>query len=157
VKGFIYNLLVALAWAGLHEQFTAANFAVGFVLGFVLLYFAQPVLGPSLYFAKVRQVLGLLLFFFWELVLANLRVARDVITPGFDMRPGVLAIPLDARSDVEITLLANMITLTPGTMSLDVSLDRKTLYIHTLWGEDTGMVRRNIKEGFEKRLLEVLR
>jgi multicomponent Na+:H+ antiporter subunit E len=148
---------VALAWAAIHEQFTAANLAVGFVLGFVLLYFAQPLLGPSVYFSKVRQVLGLVLFFFWELVLANLRVARDVITPGFNMRPGVVAIPLDAKSDVEITLLANMITLTPGTMSLDVSLDRKTLYIHTLWGEDADSVRSNIKEGFEKRLLEVLR
>lgn len=157
MRAFVWNLLLAFAWAAFQEQLTVANLLFGYLLGFVLLYFAQPVLGPSVYFKKVRQTLGLLLYFLWELILANLRVARDVIAPSFHMRPGVVAIPLDARSDVEITLLANMITLTPGTMSLDVSLDRKTLYIHTLWGEDSDRVRRDIKEGFEKLLLEVLR
>lgn len=157
MRAFVWNLLLAFAWAAVQERLTVENLLFGYVLGFVILYFAQPVLGPSVYFSKVRQAFGLLLYFLWELVLANLRVARDVIAPGFHMRPGVIAIPLEAKSDVEITLLANMITLTPGTMSLDVSLDRKTLYIHTLWGEDADGVRRGIKQGFEKRLLEVLR
>jgi len=130
---------------------------VGFVLGYAVLYLAQPVIGPSRYFTKVRQVISLVLFFLWELILANLRLAVDVVTPEHHMQPAVIAIPLDARSDAEITLLANMITLTPGTLSLDVSSDRKTLYIHALYVKDIEAVRRDIKNGFEKRLLEVLR
>lgn len=130
---------------------------MGFVLGYLVLYLAQPVIGPSRYFTKVRQVFGLVFFFLWELVLANLRVALDVSTPRHRMMPAVIAIPLDAKSDAEITLLANMITLTPGTLSLDVSADRKTLYIHALYVKDCDAVRRDIKNGFEKRLLEVLR
>ncbi|HUU14635.1 MAG TPA: Na+/H+ antiporter subunit E [Terriglobia bacterium] len=148
---------MALAWGALNEPLTASNLIVGFVLGYAVLYLAQPVIGPSRYFTKVRQVIGLVLFFLWELILANLRVAMDVITPHYDMTPAVIAIPLDAQSDAEITLLANMITLTPGTLSLDVSSDRKTLYIHALYAKDCDAVRRNIKNGFEKRLLEVLR
>lgn len=127
------------------------------MLGYFVLYLAQPVIGSSIYFHKVRQVIGLVLFFLWELILANLRVAMDVSTPHYAMTPAVIAIPLDARSDAEITLLANMITLTPGTLSLDVSSDRKTLYIHALYVKDRDAVVQSIKNGFEKRLLEVLR
>jgi multicomponent Na+:H+ antiporter subunit E len=75
------------------------------------------------------------------------------------MRPGIIAIPLDARTDLEITLLANLITLTPGTLSLDVSADRRVLYIHVMYidNDDIEAVRRNIKDGFERRVLEGLR
>ena len=73
------------------------------------------------------------------------------------MRPGVVAIPLDAETDAEITLLANLITLTPGTLSLDVSDDRRVLYIHAMYVDDVEELRRSIKDGFEKRVMELLR
>lgn len=146
-----------MAWAALNEPITPSNLIAGFVLGYLVLYLAQPVVGSSTYVRKVRQVIGLVLFFHWELLLASLRVAYDVVTPRHNMQPAVIAIPLDVQSDVEITLLANMITLTPGTLSLDVSADRKTLYIHSMFVEDCDEERREIKEGFEKRLIEVFR
>jgi multicomponent Na+:H+ antiporter subunit E len=105
----------------------------------------------------VRQVIGFIGFYLWELIIANLRVAYEVMTPGYRIRPGVIAIPLDARTDMEIAMLANLITLTPGTLSLDVSTDRRVLYIHALYVDDIEAVRRNIKEGMERRVLEVLR
>ncbi len=92
-----------------------------------------------------------------ELIVANLKVAFDIITPKDYMEPGIVAVPLDAETDMEITLLANLITLTPGTLSLDVSKDRKILYIHTLYLDDAEKFRAEIKNGMEKRLLEVLR
>jgi multicomponent Na+:H+ antiporter subunit E len=98
-------------------------------------------------------------FFLWELLLANLRVAYDVLTPPLHMRPGIVAIPLDVETDAEITLLANLITLTPGTLSLDISGDRKVLYIHAMYIDDGDIegVRRHIKRGFERRVMEVMR
>jgi len=68
-----------------------------------------------------------------------------------------VAVPLDARSDMEITLLANLITLTPGTLSLDVSDDRSVLYVHGMFVEDAQLMREQIKNGFERRVLELLR
>jgi multicomponent Na+:H+ antiporter subunit E len=109
------------------------------------------------YWTRVRQAVGLFFFFIWELLVANLRVAYDVITPRHRMRPGVIAIPLDAHTDAEITILSNMITLTPGTLSLDVSADRKVLYIHAMYIDDIESTRLKIKNGFERRLLEVMR
>lgn len=102
-------------------------------------------------------MLGLGLFFVWELILANLRVAHDVITPRHYMRPGILAVPLDAQTDLEITMLSNLITLTPGTLSLDISIDRRVLYIHAMYIDDVDEVRQKIKDGYERRILEVLR
>jgi multicomponent Na+:H+ antiporter subunit E len=86
-----------------------------------------------------------------------LRVAFDVITPSQYMRPGVVAIPLTAKTDNEITMLANLISLTPGTLSLDVSDDRSVLYIHAMYVDDPDELRHEIKAGFERRVLEVLR
>ncbi len=117
----------------------------------------KPLFGDSRYFEKLPQLVRFVLFFGWELVLSNLRVAWDVVTPKAYRRPGVIAVPLDARSDLEITLLANLITLTPGTLSLDVSPDRGTLYVHAMFVDDPDRLRRALKHGFERRVLELLR
>ena len=154
---FLWNILIAIGGAVLTGQFTPLNLLLGFLLGYFLLWFANPWLWRSRYHSKVRQVFGFLLYFLGELILANLRLAYEVATPNYNMRPGVVAIPLEARSDAEITVLANCITLTPGTLSLDVSQDRKTLYIHAMFIHDLEEFRREIKTGMERRVLEVLR
>lgn len=65
--------------------------------------------------------------------------------------------PLDVETDLEITLFANLVTLTPGTLSLDVSKDRKTLFVHVMYLEDEEQFRRELKDGLEKRLIGVMR
>ncbi|HXG52923.1 MAG TPA: Na+/H+ antiporter subunit E [candidate division Zixibacteria bacterium] len=157
MTAFLWNILLALAWAAMTENYRPAGLIAGFALGFFILYFARRIVGRPDYLIKTRQSIGLFLFTVWELILANLRVAYDVLTPRYFMRPGVVAVPLDARTDAEITLLANLITLTPGTLSLDVSSDRRVLYVHVMYiDDDIDAVRRKIKDGFEKRVLEVL-
>ncbi|MFC1976520.1 Na+/H+ antiporter subunit E [Chloroflexota bacterium] len=153
---FLLNILLALAWIGLTGQFTVENFVVGFALGFVLLWLSQRLVGGSVYFRKVPQIINFVGFFIWELLLANLRVAYDIVTPRHYMRPGVVAIPLDVTREAEIVLLANLITLTPGTLSLDISDDRRTLYIHAMHIDDLEQFRRDIKQGYERRVQEVL-
>ena len=107
------------------------------------------------YLAKVGRALAFALFFLWELLLANLRVAHDVVTPRHRMRPGVIAIPLHGETDLQIVLLANLLTLTPGSLSLDVSEDRRVLYLHAMYIDDVEAFRRRINDTFERRLLQV--
>lgn len=154
---FLWNILLALTWAAVTGRFDLSNVLVGIVIGHAVLFIAQPVFGSSTYFSKIHRVLGFALFYVWELVLANLRVASDIITPRRRIRPGVLAIPLDAKTDAEITMLANLITLTPGSVSLDVSSDRRFLYLHAMYISDLEKYRENIKSSMERRVLEVLR
>jgi multicomponent Na+:H+ antiporter subunit E len=193
----LLNILLAVTWGMATGVFTAPNLAVGFALGYLILRFAQPLLGPSPYFTKMNQAFRFAVRYIWDLFLANLRVAYDVLVPGAwsssgkpsiaprsigpgavgeatstiaggvraplapvsYVCPGVVAIPLDARTDAEITMLANLITLTPGSVSLDISDDRRFLYVHAMYidGGDVEAYRRSIKEGLERRVLELLR
>jgi multicomponent Na+:H+ antiporter subunit E len=154
---FLLNTALALAWAAFTGVFAPGNLFIGFVFGYLALLATRRALEPSPYFAKVPQALGFGIFFLKELIRANLRVAADVVTPTHYMRPRVLAVPLDAKTDVEITALANLISLTPGTLSLDVSTDWRVLFIHAMYAEDAEQTRRQIKLGLEKRLLALAR
>jgi len=155
----LWNLLLAIIWAIAIGRLTLPSLLAGLVLGYLALFFSRRVLGESNYFGKVPQVLGFIIFYIWQVILSNLRVAYDIITPTHYMHPGVIAVPLDAKTDAEITLFANLMTLTPGTLSLDLSEDRKILYVHTMYLEkgDIELTTRLIKEGLERRVLEVLR
>jgi len=106
---------------------------VGLLLGYAVIGVSQRVLGSRGYTVKVVQVVRLLAFIAWEIITASLALAWLVIQPRPALRPGVVAVPLEARTDLEITILANVITLSPGTLSLDVAADRGTLYIHTIY------------------------
>jgi multicomponent Na+:H+ antiporter subunit E len=96
-------------------------------------------------------------YFLVELLLSNLRVFWDVVTPGHISRPGIVGVPLSAESDMEILLVANLISLTPGTLSIDLSEDRRTLYVHVMFLDDPELFRQSIKTGLEQRVLEVTR
>jgi multicomponent Na+:H+ antiporter subunit E len=154
---FSWHILLALTWAALTGRFTWSNVLIGFIIAYGALFAARRSIGSSRYFRRLDQVLRFAGFYVWELILANLRVAYDVVTAGHRMRTGVVAIPLDAKTDAEITLLANLITLTPGSVSLDVSSDRRFLYLHAMYIEDVEEFRVSIKNTLERRVLEVLR
>ena len=106
---------------------------------------------------KIPKLISFLLFYLMELLLANFRVAHDAVTPTHHMRPALLAIPLDARTDFEILLFANLMTMTPGSVTVDISKDRRTLYLHVMYVEDADEIRRSIKHDFERRVLRLLR
>ena len=156
MRTLLGNVALAVGWAAL-TQFSVANLLLGFVLGYLILWASPSVAQRNTYFLRGRQIAGFSLFFLKELVLATLRISYDVLTPTHRMTPAVLAIPLDARTDGEITFLAVVVSLTPGTLALDVSSDRRVLYIHAMYAAEPEAVRRGIKQGFERRILELLR
>jgi len=154
---FLMNILLAFIWVALTGKFLYSNLLFGFLLSYAIIWVMTRGQKQVTYFRRVPQVIGFFLFFFKELIKANIEVAYDVITPRDHMKPGIIGVPLDAESDLEITLLSNFITLTPGTLGLDVSTDRKTMYVHAMYIEDRESFIYDIKNGFERRLLEILR
>ena len=151
------NIILPLTWMALTGIFTVTNFALGVMLSSICLWLVGSPDDVALlvYALRVYRFILFMGFFIRELVVANLRVAWEVITPEHHMRPAIIAIPLDTESDLQITVLANFITLTPGTLSLDVLADRKILYVHTMYVDDPEDFRRDIKERLEKRVIEV--
>lgn len=151
------HILLTLAWLALTGGFTAANFAIGFVLAIPVIWLSQRGEETTSYLVRLRRLAGFAAFFLWELLKANLRVAHDVLTPRHRMRPGVIAVPLEEVSNMQLLVLTTLITLTPGTLSLDISSDRGTLYIHAMYIDDLERFREAIRAGYERRVREVLR
>ena len=152
------SILLALAWAALLGEITLANLAIGYALGYAVLALLEKggVL-PSSFQTKVSRGMGLAAFFVKELIIANIRVAADVLKPRTSIRPAVVAIPLDVTSDAEILLLSALINITPGSVTIDLSEDRRTLFVHVMHIKSAEDSRREIKSGFElrvKRLFE---
>jgi len=152
----VWNVVLALIWAAATTHISLFNLATGYAIGYIVLWFMRP-MGPTNYFRKSWQIPNFLLYFLKEMFLANLRVAYDVVTPRYYMRPGIIAVPLEAKTDLEIALVANAITLTPGTLALGVSDDHKLLFIHAMFIDDPDKIRREFTEGMERRLLEMMR
>jgi multicomponent Na+:H+ antiporter subunit E len=155
VNLFLLNILLSVAWGALTGNFTPSSLIFGFGLAFVILWIGFRRSESSRYFTRVVHAVEFGLFFISALISANIRMAITVLSPRLVLRPAVVGVPLDLRSDAAITVLMNLITLTPGTLSLDVSSDRKVLFVHGLWVEDPDKFRREIKQGFERRVKEL--
>ena len=155
----VLNLLLMLGWCGAFGSFGPWALGTGFVAGFAALWLTRHLWGSTRagYFRRTIAGLSFGLFYARALILSALQVAKQVLSPTITARPGVIAVPLTATRDVEIATLANLITLTPGTMSIDVSNDRSTLYVHVMRLDDADAVEADIRENFEARLLRVLR
>jgi multicomponent Na+:H+ antiporter subunit E len=153
---FALNILLAFVWASLSATFTLPALVSGFALGYGALWLAQPLYGEgSPYFVRVWRIIRLTLFFLWELVVSSVRVAWDIVTPTHHSNPAIVEMPLDVESDIEILLVTTLISLTPGTLSLDVTPDRKTLIVHAMFADDPDALVREMKDGMERMVKEV--
>jgi len=106
--------------------------------------------------SRVLALASFIGFYLKEMITANLRLAWDAVTPTLHMRPAIVPLPLDVRSDFEILLLSNLLAMTPGTLCLDVSEDKTVMYVHALYVSDEGTTRRELK-AFEAQMLKFLR
>lgn len=164
MKWFLFNILFSLFGyyivensLELHYEKPAISISVfssAFIFFWLMTYFIK-----RRYFFKIQKVIRFTGFILRELVISNLRITYDILTPGRRMNPAIIAIPLDVQSDFEIVALATLITFTPGTLSLKVSDDKKILYVHEMYipGNDTEAVKKRIKTKFERRILEIIR
>ncbi|WP_460541447.1 Na+/H+ antiporter subunit E [Echinicola sediminis] len=161
---YIFNIVAAVFLAyftlevlpGLPQK---TYMTLGMFWGYYTLLWLLSAFYNRRHFRKVPMAIGLFFYYLKELWLASLKVAYDALTPSHKMMPGVIAYPMEVKTDWEITLLANFITLTPGSLSLDISRDRKLLYIHEtyIWHGDIPKYKEKLKHGFERRILNLTR
>ncbi len=162
----VLNIVLAIIWCLLQQKFDLPEFVIGSVFGAGIIYLHRTVLDDQKaerrilslkeYVVIVAKWLRYLFVFLFEVVKANVDVVKIVLSPTLEMRPGIIAYKMDVKTDAGITLLANSITLTPGTLSVDISEDKKTLYIHALHIEDAGVLKESIRNSLEKYTKELL-
>lgn len=157
MNNFAANLMLAAAWAMFFGAFSWLTLLSGFVAGYAVLWLLQPLMGAkSSYFLRVWYWLKLIVLFHYELVVSSLQVLWDIVTPSHRSRPAIIDVPLDVKSDAGILLVTNLISLTPGTLSIDVSEDRKTLKVHAMFADDPDAVCHALKSGMEKWVIDAV-
>ena len=159
-------ILMTLVWAALQGSFSVGTLLLGALFSGAILYMSQPLFNPEERgiftdgrpFRRLWRILVLLLVFVREVVESALQVAGFVLQPSLSIKPAVIEYPLDVQTDQEITTLANMISLTPGTLSMDVAPDRSAIYIHAISvaGSDGQEVIDEIKSTLEKHVSRAL-
>lgn len=153
----ILNLIIAFVWMFLNNSWDFSYFFTGYLLGLVFVYALRRFFHDDFYMRRLWAIWKLLVLFLKELVLSNVAVIKQILRPKLDIRPGIFAFQTELDSDWEITLLACLITLTPGTLTLEVSPDPRTLYIHAMDIHDAELLAEQIKGTFEKAIMEVTR
>jgi len=153
----ILVFVLAFIWTAVTGALNFGNLVLGLAVGLLALWLVRNHIEAPRLLVRARRILALSLLFVYELVLSAIRVAILVLTPNIRSRlkPAIIAFPLTVTSDIEITLLANLITLTPGTLSVDVSKDRRFLYVHAISVPDKAALIRDIAGGFEAKIMEV--
>jgi multicomponent Na+:H+ antiporter subunit E len=153
----LLTLVFAFGWAAATGEVSLPSLVFGALIGSVALFVIRAHVSGPTGMGRLRRIARLKLLFWRELWLSAFRVARLVLRPDLErhLRPAIVAYPLNVTRDAEITLLANLITLTPGTLSVEVTEDRKHLLIHAIDLGDRDAFIAEIRDGFEKRVKEV--
>ena len=131
----LLNIALTLLWMMLNRDTSFLNGVLGFALGAIVVELAMRASGKPPYLARLFGLVRFTLYFLYILVKANLDVAWEIITPGMGMRPRMIRYDVAGLSPVQVTTLANAITLTPGTLSADINDAGDTLYIHAMYAE----------------------
>jgi multicomponent Na+:H+ antiporter subunit E len=104
------------------------------------------------FFVRLFRLFLFSIYYMKELVLSSLFVAYDILTPKDLMRPGIVEVPVDLRTDTAIIALANLISMTPGSLTVDLSPDKKKIYIHAMYLYDREKFIEKTKSQLERRI-----
>jgi multicomponent Na+:H+ antiporter subunit E len=151
----LFNLFLALVWCLLTASTSPWNFVAGLLVGAFVVSAFTTVTGRGNYLARLWGVTRFGWYFVRVLVRANVQIAAEAISPTHHQRPRILRYPVGDLTKGQTTFLANTITLTPGTLVVDVSPDGEWLYIHCMFAEDSGEALRSIDELADRLRREV--
>ncbi|MEQ9461460.1 MAG: Na+/H+ antiporter subunit E [Phycisphaeraceae bacterium] len=130
---FLLNLFLATLYMALLGSVSTINLAFGLLIGFAITVLVSKLTGDGSYLKSITRLIAFSWYFVRILVIANLQVAYEVLTPTHHMKPRILRYNVDGLTDVQKTTIANAITLTPGTLTSDISEDGRHLYIHAMY------------------------
>ncbi|WP_406662224.1 Na+/H+ antiporter subunit E [Methanolobus sp. ZRKC3] len=159
-KCFIYSIALGFIWCFVSGNISPGNFLIGTILGYLLLRPLRVLYdfeARDSLVVRLQQIPKQIKYFsklIVEIIKASIAVAKIIIQPNIDIKPGIISVPISAKTNVGITAIANTITLTPGTLTIDVSDDRSTLYVHCIDIDDSDKVRDSIREELEEYVLE---
>nr|WP_010133677.1 Na+/H+ antiporter subunit E [Microbulbifer agarilyticus] len=153
---FLMNILLAISWCALTSDATLDNVVIGMVVGFLAMALSPVRKFNNSYFRRLPKVLILIGYFLKELVLSGLRATWEVLAPASNRLPCVVEVSTDFSDQNQLLLLSQLISLTPGTLVVDIDDEKKLLYVHSMFTSDAEQFRKELREGLERRIREAL-
>lgn len=156
---FLLNLFIAFLWMLLRDEdeLRFSTFFAGFLVGIVIVFLMHRFFGRQFYLRRFYLIVKLIMIFISELLQSSYEVLKQILSPTLDIKPGIFTYETQLKSDWEVTALAMLLTLTPGSVVMEVSPEGNVFYIHGMDLEQSkeGLLRSLSK--FEKAIMEVTR
>ncbi|MFS0614698.1 Na+/H+ antiporter subunit E [Lederbergia ruris] len=156
---FIMNLFIAFLWMLLtdEDEFRLSTFFAGYLVGILIVFLMQRFFKKQFYLQRIYYVVKLIFIFNSELFQSAFLVMKHILSPKIDIQPGIFTYKTELKSDWEVTTLSMLLTLTPGSVVMEISPEGDTLYIHALDIERyKDFLLRSLGK-FEKAIMEVTR
>jgi multicomponent K+:H+ antiporter subunit E len=151
------TLFLLVLWLLLNNTIAPGHILLGAIIGMLIPILTHPLTLPSPGINRPLMALKYIGVFNYDIVVSNLEVALLICGSMRKLTPGIIAVPLDLEDDLLITLLASTISLTPGTVSAELSDDRRWLYVHALHLQDEQAAIERIKTRYEQPLREMFK
>lgn len=152
----LLTVTLTVVWLMLVNGISLGAAVFGLILGIVVPLLTAPYWPDRPRIRNWAMAVEYVLVVLWDIVIANIAVARIILfMPNAALRPTFITVPLELTSPEAITVLAGTITMTPGTVSSDLSADGRSLLVHCLHAPDPDAVRDQIKRRYERRLREI--
>lgn len=151
------NLFIALLWTFLQDDWSILSFIGGYFVGILVVFSLRRFFPTSFYLKTVFSIINLFLVFLRESISSSIYVIGQVIKPKITVTPGIFKLETELESDLEVTLLALLLTLTPGSVVVEVTPNKKVFYIHGLNLPESIDAVMQSKVNFEKAIKEVTR
>ncbi len=153
----LINLFIGLLWMFLQDDWSVLTFAVGYLFGLLVLFILRRFFNDKFYIFTLNAIIQLFLLFMYELLISSILVMRKILAYRLDIKPGIIAMETSLISDLEVTLLALLVTLTPGSVVMEVSEDNKILYTHIMDIPELSISVLNSAGKFEEAIKKVTR
>ena len=128
----LINLFIAFLWMFLQDEWSFLSFFSGYLVGLVVLFMLRRFIPTSFIYVTFIAIIKLFFVFIGELITSSILVIRQVLRPKINITPGIFTLKTDLEGDLEVTLLALLLTLTPGSVVVEVSSNGKVFYIHAM-------------------------
>lgn len=154
---FLLNIFIAILWVLLKDEdvVTFQTLLTGFIIGSFIIWLMRRFFGRSFYLQRAISIIKLLLIFLEEMFYSSIVVIKHILSPKLDLKPGIFSYKTPLKKDWEVTVLSILLTLTPGSVVMEVNETGNVIYIHamdlTRYKDD---LKRSLKR-FEKAIMEV--
>lgn len=159
VSQILLNIFIALMWVMFQDEagFQITTFLWGYLVGIGIVFLMHRFFGDRFYLARVFAFIKLMFIFNSELIKSSITVMKQILSPKINVKPGIFRYETQLRGDWEITTISLLLTLTPGSVVMEVTPERDAVYVHGMDVEESKEMFISSLDRFEKAIMEVTR